>query len=655
MFKIGRKNPLPQQASSELHNPNRKESFKFCQRISKFFCRKTKDNAEQSNWANLPLSRNKHSFKLIEGARLDNPEIDDFERIGKPKKLDSLFSATMWEFHKDPQSSQVCRQVHRIDRAKKKVLSPSESDFRKSNGGIRPTQVLSCSSFLGSVPNLTRFLKRKSKNYHFESGAVEKIAQDISNRIGKEKFFRLVNEGKVSIERLGLRTTRKEDKYYLIIREPKRSGGFNSFQIGYSRRGTPRAIIIENICAKKDYSPEEIKQRNAVKNENFTLAERLTKENAPNVCRIMNYEDGIKVLQLGGKNLHELDLKNLTKVQRLNLYRDLFKGLFQMHSVGLCHRDLKCGNVVIHINQQGEPVPWIIDILDFLEEEGKNRLGTALIGTQRMLSPNGVAAYKKERAQRLRPVEERGLIAPANPKDDVWAAMLMICQLESKVREQDRMLSPEFIKMFGEYECTVMSTHYMEDFCANFQKYFQTYRDNLFDAKRAFVTDYPLNRLVYQMASTRSEQRPSSKEVLEYFPEHPDSFRIDVPVVKKTVMTLQELRKDFLKLSNLGDPAWKEGEQHYIQLMESCGQRFKDVFSSVHKKIVQIKAPDALQKHESQHLISSSQHSGTPEIRDDVELQVLEHLLNNLYVRFLDERTLVPASRDQVEVVSTVL
>ncbi len=603
------------------------------------------------------------------GAGLENLKIDDSERIGAPKKLDSWFSATSSEFHKALPVS----QVRRIDQVERKVLSSSEWDLRQSNREIRPIKLLSFSGCVQSAPDLTRFLKQESKGYDFKPGAVKKIAEEISNRLGKDKFFLLVKESKVSIERVGQRSSRKvgfftffnegkasiekvqqretqkKDKYYLIIRKPECSGGLNSFQIGYSRRGTPRAIIIEQNRTNTVYSSKKIRRRKAVKNQNFTLAEQLTKENAPNVCRMMNYEDSIKVLQLGDMNIHKLDFTNLTKAQRLNLYRGLFKGLFQMHSVGLCHRDLKCGNVVVHINEQGEPVPWIIDILDFLEEEGKNRLGTAMIGTRRMWSPNAVAAYEKEQAQWNRPEEEKKPVALANPKDDVWAAMLMICELEFKATEQDRMLSPEFIEMFEEYRRTVMDAGPMSSFCTNFHNYFKAHPHNLFDAERGFVTDYPLNRLVYQMASIQSEERPSSKEVLEYFPEHPDSFRIDVPVFRETVMQLQELRKNFLKLSNLGDPAWKNGEQRYNELMESCKERFKDVFSSAHKKIVQIKAPNTLQKHESQYLISSSQHSGTREIKDDIELQVLEYLLNNLYVRFLDERTLVPARRDQVE------
>ncbi len=533
MFKIGRNNPLPQQASSELQNPNRKKPFNSRRAINESVYQETKDNAEQSNLANQPLSLNKHSFEPIERVRLDNLRTDDSEMIGAPKKLDSCFPETMREFHKASQFAQDCRRVPGSGWIEEEVLRSNEPDLCKSNGKIRPSKVLSLSNPLKSTEALIEFLERESANLHFELGAVKKIAEDVSARLEKTEFCRLLTKGKVSFERVGWRTG-GEDKYYFIIRDSKIKGSFSSFQIGHSRRGSPRAITIEEKNEDMVLFPEEIKrleERRVIRNQNLELVKRLTKENAPNVCRMMNYEDGIKVSRLGDMNIHQ-GVKKWTKMQRLNLYRSLFKGLFQMHSVGLCHRDLKCRNVVVHINEQQEPVAWIIDILDFLEEEGMNRLGTAMIGTRCMWSPDHVAAYQKEQLQMGRPVEDREPVALANPKDDVWAAMLMICQLEdlvSQVSQEDSMLSPEFIQIFVEYRQKVMHLHSKREFYISFQDYFKLHPDNLFDAGRASVTDYPLDHLVYQMASTRSEQRLSSKQVLERFPEHADSLRIDVP------------------------------------------------------------------------------------------------------------------------------
>ncbi len=630
MFKINPKNPQP--ASLELQN-----SKKFRGEINESVHRSPQDHPEQSNQASRPPSLNEHRFELIEGAM-----------IGESKKLDSCFSKTMWVSDKDPQCYQVCRQAHRIDQVKKKVLSSSKSNSHKSSGEIRPIKVLPPSISLKNLQDLTQFLEEESKDFHFEPNAAREIAEDIVGKIKQEKFLELLHGGKISIERVGWRKAGAEDKYYLIIRDPKEEGGLSVLVSGYSRRGSPRAVTIrkgnnENTACLRKRS-QRLNKRDLIRNQNLELAKLLTKENAPNVCQMMSYEDGIKVSRLGDMDINQLNLEKLTKMQRLNLYRSLFKGIFQMHSLGLCHRDLKCENVVVHINEEEEPIAWIIDFLDFLEEEGKNRLGTPIIGTYCMWSPDCVAAYEKWKEQSKQPVQERTAVALANPKDDVWAAMLIICELESPLTEQHRMLSPELIEVFEEYKRTVMDIDEdIEDLLEHFHNYFKTHPNNLFDAKRASITEYPLDCLIYQMGSMRSERRLSSKEVLEWLPEHPDSFRIDVPVSRQTVMELQALRKNFLTLSNLGDLGWKECEQRYNACIESCEKGFKDTFSVVCRKIVQIKAPEAWQKHEGQHSISSSQHCRTPEIRDDIELQALEHLLNNLYVHFLDEKKPVHA------------
>lgn len=694
MFRVSRKDSQAQQASSEVQDSKQKKLFGLRQRVSESVDRVAKVKAEQSSQANPPQTLAERSIEPISSNVIDDLEIDDFVIIGKLEKkedslpeleqldegavnewiesqsglpkekeseeydgklekseggvgeLDPKLLETMWEFHEDQKLS----QVQRIDQVEKKVLNPSELDHSKSNGQIRPVKVLSFFLPVRFAPELTSFLKREFKGYHFEPGALAKIASDVRNRIGEKQFFELVKQGRVSIERVGKRKTGEEDKYYLIIKKPDASGAFSSFQIGYSRRGEKRGVNIEKDYANIAHSPEEIEllqKERAVKAQNLVLAKRLTKENAPNVCQMMNFEDGIKVSKLGSMSLDKLDLTQLTKAQRLKLYRSILEGVFQMHSVGLCHRDLKCENVVVHIKENGEAVAWIIDILDFLEEEGANRLGTAIIGTKDMWSPDSVEAYEKEQAQRNQPVKEP--VALANPKDDVWAAMLMICQLESKLPEQDRMLSPEFMEMFKTYKENVMDQGFIRRFYSSFQEYFKAHPSNLFEADRRPATDYPLDRLVYQMAATQHQDRPSAKEVLERFPEHSDSFRVHVPVYKKAVMELHHLRREFLELSKGNDPRRDEVAMQYMELKKDCGEEFEQVFGSVAEKVVGLNAKEAWQGFDGLHSIGLIQSADEMGKEMDIELQVLEHLISNLYVRFLDERTPVNATREQVE------
>ncbi|MGE0669931.1 MAG: hypothetical protein AB7O89_03250 [Parachlamydiales bacterium] len=526
-----------QQASSKIQDPKQKELFGLSRSESEFIGRVAKGKAEKSSQANQPATLSDRSverlsdieiddFGIIRGSEKKESPIPELERLdegavnqwiedqsGLPKEkesgdydgklekseseggvgqLDPQLLETMWEFHED----QKCSQVEKIDQVEKKVLNLSEADHSKSNGEIRPVNVLSLFLPIRFAPDLTSFLKGEFKSYRFEPGAAAKIASDVRNRIGEKEFFKLVKQGRVTIERVGQRKSSGEDKYYLIIKKPDASGAFSSFQIGYSRRGEKRGVNIEKDYTNIAHSSEEIEllqKEQKVKTQNLELAKRLTKNYAPNVCQMMNFEDGIKLSRLGDMSLDKFDLTQMTKAQRLKLYRSIFEGLFQMHSVGLCHRDLKCENVVVHIDQNGEAVAWIIDILDFLEEEGANRLGTAIIGSKHMWSPDSVEAYEKEQAQRNQPIKEP--VALANPKDDVWAAMLMICQLECKLPEQDRMLSPEFIEMFKTYKENVMDESFIRRFCVGFHEYSKSHPHNIFEAERPPATDYPLDRL----------------------------------------------------------------------------------------------------------------------------------------------------------------
>jgi hypothetical protein len=237
----------------------------------------------------------------------------------------------------------------------------------------------------------------------------------------------------------------------------------------------------------------------------------------------------------------------------------------------------------------------------------------------------------------------------ANSKDDIWAAMLMICQLENKLPVKDRMLSPEFMEMFKTYKENVMDEGFIKRFCISFHEYFKAHPHSLFEAERPPATDYPLDRLVYQMAATQHQARPSAKEVLARFPEHPSSFRLPVPVYRKAIIELHRMRAEFLELAKRGDPRKAEAAERYNALKQGCGEEFEEAFSAACAKVVELNAKEAMQKHVSLHSSSSSQSEDDWGNGTDIELQALDHLLNNLYIRFLDEKTPVNATRGQVE------
>lgn len=694
MFRVNRKDSQPQQASSEAQEAKQKKQFGFPLNATEFFNRLTQSGIELSSGARQPSSIKDRDLEPVASSAVHDLEIDDFEMIGPREKrespepeieqldegaikqwidecrgipdgkeregklerseseggighLDPQLLETMWEFHEDQKRS----QVQRVDQVEKKVLSPSEQDLSKSHGGVRPFKVLSLVLPVRFAPELTSFLKSEFKGYNFTPDAAKKIAHDVRDRIGEREFFKLVKQGCVAIEKVGKKKN-GEDKYYLIIKKPDGGGAFSSFQIGYSRQGEKLGVNIEKSYSNIAHSPEEmelLEKEREVKTQSLNLAKRLTKENAPNVCQMKGFEDGIKVSRLGETSLDRFDVAQLTKEQRLKLYRSLVEGLFQMHSVGLCHRDMKVENVVVHREKNGDVVAWIIDFLDFLEEDGNNRLGTAMIGTKQMWSPDCVRAYELEQAQKRKPQEEQVAVALANPKDDVWAAMLMICQMESKVPEQDRLLSPEFMQMFGAYKESVMEQSFIRQFCARFHEYFDAHPNNLFQGEVGPAIDYPLDRLVYQMGCVDQERRLSSQQVLEQFPDHADSFRVRVPVLREAVNELRGLRQEYLELARVNDPRKQEAADRYNGCLERCGEGFNEAFTGISERILQVRTKGAMQKQLGHQSSGFGQHEPAFENQSDIELQILDHMLDNLYIRFLDERTPVHAARQQVE------
>ena len=339
-----------------------------------------------------------------------------------------------------------------------------------------------------------------------------------------------------------------------------------------------------------------------IKKENLELAKRLTKDNAPNVCQMMDHEDGVKVFKF-----EETDLNSLTKSQRLNVYKTIFQGLFQIHSVGLCHRNIKCENIVVHTDENGDTVAGITGLIDFLEEEGKNRIREDLVETKQIWSPQQMNARMDE--------------ALANSKDDVWAAMLMICEMETKVSEEGRMLSPELIQIFRNYQQDVMGQEAAGQFFSPFQTYVKEHPENLFQGAQ-LQHDYPIDRLVYMMAGMDGRDRLSSREVLEFFPEDLNQFLHSVGVERAVVQRLLELHSD---------PA-DEAQENYQKLMQECGEEFHETFSVVWSK-----------------LAAKKQQEAQPIDENGIESEALEYMLRNRYFWFSDEKIPLSVTRKQVE------
>ncbi|MDP1608055.1 MAG: hypothetical protein Q8L98_01930 [Chlamydiales bacterium] len=294
---------------------------------------------------------------------------------------------------------------------------------------------------------------------------------------GKSAFQKYQSDERVTIEKIGVD---KEGfrKFYLVVNKQLGVGGWNSCQIGVSQNATLRAII----RPLPDVSDSE----------NLKNAEELRKALGPKyrgpISRVMNYENGVKVTELGGDNLHILSRTNsLTKKERLIIYKSLIQGLVDLHSHGYAHTDLKASNVVVIKDDEGAITGVKIIDLDRLAKIGESH-NTKLGVRYLPYSPERMFAKDK---------------GAASPKDDIWAAMLIICKMERQVPESLRFLNSLFISRFEEYE------DQLEAMAEN----------QLHPSKSLFGGTNPgtlFENIIFNMGLISPKSRPEAYRILQY-------------------------------------------------------------------------------------------------------------------------------------------
>lgn len=351
------------------------------------------------------------------------------------------------------------------------------------------------------------WLAERIKNLNFEPCAVDKI---LSYPLIQKMSLAELQE-KVAIRSIGKRKMHATDeasdhgqieqaKHYLYLNDKQGEGGCSNVFIGFSRKGTERAISI----AKHVQEAQKLEKQ-------MLLANQLTSENAPHIARVKNHEGPYRAAILGGKDLAQGKIWELSQEARLTVYQDLFQGLDEMHRLGLVHRDIKLENVVF--NQKEDKIgALIIDYIDFLTQEGAI---TQIQGSPIYFSPEIVRHI----------LTEFNYDFEASSKSDMWAAMLMICEIELRAQKYNRssLLSPAFLKSYEKYRTTAFQNAKLLSTPKGFIEFLNALgqqfsiceqKNNLFIV--GFPSPkFPMDKIVKSMGYLTPNERASAAAVLD--------------------------------------------------------------------------------------------------------------------------------------------
>ncbi len=323
------------------------------------------------------------------------------------------------------------------------------------------------------------------KSLNFSEDALNKIYSSLGEgdkRKGRKQFLNYVRKGQITLERIGYSKNEekgKPAKFYIVIGDQKKAGGCNTFSIGFSRKGTARGIL----KPLQSFNPQLTDHAYVIKGEG--------------IASIKNFEAGVKATKLGGKDLKSTlkEISSLSKEDRLVLYGNIFSVLDEIHKKGLVHRDIKLENMVWSSEQSLTTDKRVMAIdLDYVAKQGETC--SVADGTPLYFSPEHMQSF----------VVAMGRGYTADSKDDVWAAMLMICAIENEVSPNERLISQGFLDRFNAYSgiqegrlMTIMKSR-LEHLKSS---------TNLFHGIEA---EYPMDCIVQKAA--KAETRSSANELL---------------------------------------------------------------------------------------------------------------------------------------------
>lgn len=402
-----------------------------------------------------------------------------------------------------PSLSSNARPVHRI------------SSLQRSNG--KKIYNLDGERF-DTIEALFKKLQDE-KGYNFSDIAMKSIFFNLGDsnlKRGEEKFKKLVEEGSITLERVGFSRKRKDGdgtslpRFYLIINEIKDNGAFSSFHEGFTHNGKKIAVT-RNIEQQND----------PVLNEGIGKAHDLSKKDEKRIysqgqfiSHVKSFEDGVKIGELGSENLSMCLAQgiSLSKIDRLIIYRGILEGLDFIHKNGLVHRDIKLENIVLIRNERRHIIGVKIIDFDFLVED--NSFARGVCGTPIYYSYQLLQQFQRGSHQ----FSHQSI---HSSKEDIWAAMYLICRIENQMPSSKRIVSDEFISRFSEYARFVGSGDMIKDRLRFLKICYDTPSQNLFhDLKCVTFMDH----FIYRMGSISSEGRISGSQLVKHISKYPAEF-----------------------------------------------------------------------------------------------------------------------------------
>jgi len=254
-------------------------------------------------------------------------------------------------------------------------------------------------------------------------GALYTIYACLKERYPEEdvvrKFFTLCKKGLITIERVG---HQNEDptkaNLFIVVREALGTGGSHHSYLAVDPTG-------QDLCLLERIPGAPVAQTPHCKDPRLQTI---------SVSYCMHEEKGLQIIPRGGITLEALlkDPALLTRENRQLIYKKLLKTIEGLHQLGYVHGDLKLDNVMVKLNSNG-----VVSDLLVIDLQGMTRINGP--EPQRGNFPHASP-------ERLMQLKLRG-----NPKDDVWAAMYMICEIERAASGKDPLLSSETLIQFQKY------------------------------------------------------------------------------------------------------------------------------------------------------------------------------------------------------------
>ncbi len=173
-----------------------------------------------------------------------------------------------------------------------------------------------------------------------------------------------------------------------VVQKPLGEGGFGRVFLA-EHSGLGQKHVIKLLSADSSRSTD-------IRSRFFQEAQLIARLNHPNIVHIMDVAEYLGrpyyiMKYLNGGSLEDLLIKEkkLSTEKALEITSKILSALSEVHNKGIIHRDLKPNNVLL--DESGEPI-----LIDFgiarVEEGGKAKTGSAVIGTLAYMSPEQLDA-----------------------------------------------------------------------------------------------------------------------------------------------------------------------------------------------------------------------------------------------------------------------